>query len=134
MEVLILAELNIYMNNPTEGGTDGTAISRGGEYTAPFSFTLDASQSETKFTRLGIRTEAGYQTYGNTIISDKNDTADHWKFSLDGNNWSDTIVFSDTIVATNRLFYIKATSDDSESPQTDRSVKLNLQAIVVPVV
>lgn len=121
------------MNNPTAGGTDGTAISTG-DYTAPLSFTLDAAQSETKTATLAIRTGAGYQTSGNTVISDSNDTADKWKLSLDGVTWSDTIVFSDTITATNTTFYVKASSDSSESPQTDRSAKLNVQAIVVSAV
>lgn len=128
------AYLNLYMNNPTAGGTDGTAISTGGDYTAPFSFRLDASQSETKTATLAIRTGTGYQTSGNTTISDSNDTADKWKLSLDGETWSDTIVFSDTITATNTIFHVKASSDNSESPQTDRSVKLNVQAIVVATV
>lgn len=125
--------LNIYMNNPTAGGTDGTAISTG-DYTAPFTFILDAAQSETKTATLAIRTGAGYQTSGNTVISDSNDTADKWKLSLDGTTWSDTIVFSDTITATNTTFQVKASSDDSEAPQTDRSAKLNVQAIVVSAV
>lgn len=135
MEVLKLANayLNLYMNNPTAGGTDGTAISTG-DYTAPFSFRLDAAQSETKTATLAIRAGTGYQTSGNTVISDSNDTADKWKLSLDGETWSDTIVFSDTITAVNTIFHVKASSDGDEAPQTDRSVKLNVQAIVVAAV
>ena len=40
--------INIYMNNPTAGATDGTAVSQGGDFTAPITFTLDASENESK--------------------------------------------------------------------------------------
>ena len=121
------AYLNIYNNNPTAGGTDGTAISTG-DFSNPISFSLDASQSETKTQALAIRTESGYIAASGTTISDVNDSSDFWKLSLDNSSWSDTIVFSDTITATNTLFYIKASSESTETPQTDRSVSFRVTA------
>lgn len=126
--------MNVYMNNPTAGGTDGTAVSTDDDFTAPITVTLDATQSETKIVKLGIRTETGFETVGDTTISDSNDTADFWKLSFDSDTgWTDTLVFSDTIVATNSIFYAKASSATTESPQRDRSVKLNVQSIIKTV-
>ena len=121
------AYLNLYNNNPTEGGTDGTAISTG-DFSNPISFSLDASQSETQVQTLAIRTESGYIAASGTTISDVDDSSDFWKLSLDNSTWSDTIVFSDTITATNTLFYIKASSESTESPQTDKSVSFRVTA------
>lgn len=54
--------INLYMNNPTEGGTDGSMISTDGNYTSPLTVVLDAAQNETKKVKLAIRTEQGFQT------------------------------------------------------------------------
>lgn len=124
--------LNLYNNNPTSGGTDGTAVSTG-DYSNSISFNLDASQSETKVQTLAIRTESGYMAASGTTISDVGDTDDFWKLSLDNVNWSDTIVFSDTITATNTLFYIKATSATSENPSRDRGTKFRVVADIEAV-
>lgn len=124
--------LNLYNNNPTAGGTDGTAVSTG-DYSNSISFNLDASVSETKVQTLAIRTESGYMAASGTTISDVGDTDDFWKLSLDNVNWSDTIVFSDTITATNTLFYIKATSATSENPSRDRGVKFRVVADIEAV-
>lgn len=126
--------LNLYMNNPTAGGTDGTAISTDGTYTAPLVVTLDASVSETKVVKLGIRTQSGYTTVSDTTITDSGDTNDRWKLSFDSDTgWADTITFTDTIRATNTIFYAKASSDSNEQPTTDRSVSFDVNAVIQAV-
>ena len=126
--------LNLYMNSPTAGGTDGTAISTDGTYTAPLTVTLDASTSETKVVKLGIRTESGYITNGNTIIADSGDTNDRWKLSLESDTgWADSITLTDTITTVNTIFYAKASSDSTEQPATDRSVSFNVTAVIQAV-
>lgn len=128
------AYLNLYMNNPTAGGTDGTAISTDGTYTAPLTVTLDASTSETKVIKLGIRTESGYQTNGNITIADSGDSNDRWKLSFDSDTgWADSITFTDTITAVNTIFYAKASSDSTEQPTSDRSVSFNVTAVIQAV-
>ena len=124
--------LNIYNNNPTAGSTDGSAVSTG-DNSNPITFNLDAAVSETKVQTLAIRTESGYFAESGTSISDSNDSSDCWKLSLDNSTWSDTIVFSDTITATNTLFYVKASSYTSENPTTDRSVSFNVSAKISAV-
>lgn len=126
------AFLNIYMNAPTEGGTDGTAVSTG-DMTAPLSFTLDATQNEVASDTIAVRCESGYQTSSDTVISVVSDTSNFWALSLDGANWSTSVTFTDTIVTTNHIFYVKASSSDSELPHNDTSVKLRVQTVIAAV-
>ena len=126
--------INVYMNNPTAGETDGTVVSTDGAFTAPFSFTLDAAQNESQALPAALRTESGYQTTGTTTISDNNDTNDRLKFckTADG-EFTDSITFEESITAVNTLFYIKASSADTENPQTDRSISIRINAVIASV-
>ena len=123
--------LNIYMNNPTAGGTDGTVISTGGDQTSPLVITLDASTNETKKAKLGIRCEAGYATTGDTTIQDNNDTADRWKFGLtEDGTFSDTIIIASSIGTVNTIFYAQASSDSLETPARDTSVSMRINTMI----
>lgn len=128
------AYINVYKNNPTAGGTDGTAVSTDGAYTAPITVTLDASQNESEKVKLAIRTESGYTTSGNTTISDSGDTNDRWKLCLTENGtYTDSITISSAITNANVVFYAQASSASTETPQTDRSVSLRVAATIASV-
>lgn len=126
--------INLYKNNPTAGATDGTAVSTDGAFTAPFSFTLDASQNESQTLQAAIRTVSGYQTTGDTIIQDNNDTNDRLKlcWTADG-TFADSISTANSISSVNTIFFIKATSADTENPQTDRSASIKVTTKIVAV-
>lgn len=125
------AYINIYKNNPTAGGTDGTAVSIGGTYTDPITVSLNATNSESKTIKLAIRTESGYVTTGNTVISDSGDTNDRWKLCMTENGtFTDSLTISSPITATNTIFYAKASSASAETPATDRSVSLQVQTTI----
>ncbi len=126
--------INLYMNNPTAGGTDGTAISTDGTYTSPLTVSLDAAINESKTVKLAVRTETGYTTTGSTTISDNGDTNDHWKLCLSENGtFTDSITISNAITDVNTVFYAKASSADTEIPSTDRSVSLRVAATIAAV-
>lgn len=128
------AYINIYKNNPTAGGTDGTAVSTDGAYSSPVTVTLDASQSESKKVKLAIRCETGYNTAGNTVISDNGDTNDRWKLCLTENGtYTDSITISSTIDDTNTIFYAQASSASTETPATDRTVSLRVATTILAV-
>ena len=128
------AYINIYKNNPTEGATDGTCVSTGGTYTDPISVSLNATNNESKKIKLAIRTESGYTTSGNTVISDSSDTNDRWKLSLTENGtYADSITISSAITNQNVIFYAQASSADTETPATDRSVSLQVQTTITTV-
>ena len=123
--------INVYMNNPTEGDVDGTALSTDGAGTSPLVITLDASQNEIKTAKLAIRTEAGYATTGNTTIQDNNDTADRWKFGFStSGTFSDTIIFTTALGTTNSIFYAQASSSSLETPQRDTSVSMKVNTVI----
>jgi len=128
------AYINLYMNNPTAGGTDGTAISTDGTYTSPLTVSLDAAINESKTVKLAVRTETGYTTTGSTTISDNGDTNDRWKLCLTENGtFTDSITISNAITDVNTVFYAKASSADTEVPSTDRSVSLRVAATIAAV-
>lgn len=126
--------INLYKNNPTAGATDGTAVSTDGTFTEPFSFTLDASQNESQTLQAAIRTGSGYQTTGDTIIQDNNDTNNRLTlcWTADG-TFADTISTANSISSVNTIFFIKATSADTENPQTDRSASIKVRTKIVAV-
>lgn len=128
------AFINLYMNNPTAGGTDGTAISTDGTYTSPLTVSLDASINESKTVKLAVRTESRYTTTGSTTISDSGDTNDRWKLCLTENGtFTDSITISNAITNANTIFYAKASSASTELPTTDRSVSLRIAATIAAV-
>lgn len=128
------AYINIYKNNPTAAGTDGTAVSTDGAYSSPVTVTLDASQSESKKVKLAIRCETGYTTSGNTVISDNGDTNDRWKLCLTENGtYTDSITISSTIDDANTIFYAQASSASTETPATDRTVSLRVATTILAV-
>ncbi|MBR6887395.1 MAG: hypothetical protein IKN16_03005 [Selenomonadaceae bacterium] len=115
--------VNIYKDNPTAGGLDGVAVSISDTFTSPINFTLDAEQNESQITKCAIRTQPGY-TAQNVTITDHNDNANRITLckTQDG-TFTNSITF-DEVNITNSIFYVKATSADTEQAQIDRKIKL----------
>lgn len=124
--------VNLYMNNPTAGATDGTAVSTGGTFTAPIDFALDASQNESKTVKLAVRTESGYTVSGMSI-ADLNDTNDRLKLCLTENGTFADSISIGSVSAVNTIFYARASSADTENPQTDRSVSFRVTGMLAAV-
>ena len=123
--------INLYTNNPTAGGTDGTAISTDGTFTSPLTVSLNATNNESKKIKCAIRTEAGYVTNGNTIIHDSDDTLDRWKLCLTENGeYTNMITITEPIGNENVIFYAQASSVETELPRVDRNVKLQVTATI----
>ena len=74
--------LHIYMNNPTEGGKDGTEVSSGTEL-APISVLLDAGKGEQKAVKCAVRCENGFHIDGTLTVKFVGDHADKWKVALE---------------------------------------------------
>lgn len=135
-----MSKIHFYMNNPTTGDTDGTEISNNTNV-LPLTLTLDASQEETGVAKCAIRCDSGYSISGGASIYSSGDNSAKWQFALDNNytdtetaltfaTWQDSIV-ADSVGATNKIFWAKATSSSLESPQNDRTVKINGAGLVV---
>ena len=123
--------MNVYMNNPTTGQRDGTAISLEGVQVNPLVVSLDASTNESKKVKMAVRTETGYVATGNVTISDNNDSSDRWKFSLtEDGTYSDTIIISSSVGSVNSIFYAQASSSSLENPARDTSVSIKVEAVI----
>ena len=133
-------QLHIYYGNPTANSTDGTEASSGTEL-SPISVTLDASQSEAKAVKCAVRCDTGYYIEGNTTITKIGTNAAKWKVAEDNNytdaadalanaTWLDTIALAN-VDSYNVIFWVKAMSDSTESPQNDTSVDLQAEGLVV---
>ena len=131
--------LHIYMNNPTEGGKDGTEVSSGTEL-APISVLLDAGKGEQKAVKCAVRCESGFQIDGTLTVKFVGDHADKWKVAMDHNHTTDTVLtaadWKDEIALSgvgtvNVIFWVKATSSSDEQPQSDVSVDLQAEGLLV---
>lgn len=131
--------LHIYMNNPTEGGKDGTEVSSGTEL-APISVLLDAGKAEEKAVKCAVRCESGFHIDGTLTVKFVGDRADKWKVAMDHNYTTDTVLtaadWKDEIALSgvgtvNVIFWVKATSSSDEQPQSDVSVDLQAEGLLV---
>ena len=131
--------LHIYMNNPTEGGKDGTEVSSGTEL-APISVLLDAGKGEQKAVKCAVRCESGFHIDGALTIKFVGDHADKWKIALDNRytaetvlesaDWKDSVALSN-VSAANAVFWVKALSTADENPQNDTSVDIQAEGLLV---
>ena len=131
--------LHIYMNNPTQGGKDGTEVTSGTEL-VPISVLLDAGKGEQKAVKCAVRCESGFHIDGALTIKFVGDHADKWKVALDNKytaetvldsaEWKDTIVLSD-VADRNTVFWVKAISTVDEKPQQDTSVDIQAEGLLV---
>ena len=131
--------LHIYMNNPTEGGKDGTEVSSGTEL-APISILLDAGKGEQKAVKCAVRCESGFHIDGALTIKFVGDHADKWKAAinngyttetaLESAEWKDVISLQN-VRDTNTVFWVKALSSADEPPQQDVSVDIQAEGLLV---
>ena len=131
--------LHIYMNNPTEGGKDGTEVSSGTEL-SPISVMLDAGKGEQKAVKCAVRCESGFHIDGTLTIKFVGDRADKWKAATDNKytaetalesaEWKDVISLQN-VRDTNTVFWVKALSTADEQPQQDTSVDIQAEGLLV---
>ena len=131
--------LHIYMNNPTEGGKDGTEVSSGTEL-APISVLLDAGKGEQKAVKCAVRCESGFHIDGTLTVKFVGDHANKWKIALhngytaetvlESAEWKDSISLSN-VADKNTIFWVKALSSADEQPQQDTSVDIQAEGLLV---
>lgn len=141
--------INLYTNNPTAAGKDGSLISQEMTQTSPLSMTVKAGES--KACKVGIRCDTGYKTTGKTTLSfaywdgteykETGGNVNKWSFALDNNyateeaalsgaSWSSTLNISDVIGETNKIIWVKVTAGENDSPVTDNTVSICVKATI----
>ena len=134
--------IQIYTNNPTVMGTDGTLVSNGTGL-APISVSLDAAKEEQKAIKCALRVPEGYKQQGSITLKFTGDTASLWKIAqgydetdaakaLTSLAWKDEITVEEGAeVHTNYVFWVRAGCSKDERPQSDTSVKLQAEGTIV---
>lgn len=119
--------------NATANQQDGDEVSISKTFTAPIQMKLDAATNETKTIPLAIRTATGYQTVNDVVISIVGDENNRFSLCTTQNGTFSTSITMSGITATNKLFYLKGTSTDSDYPTVDRTPSVNVTAAIVQV-
>jgi hypothetical protein len=132
------AYMNLYAGTVTDGATDGTRIKLGAADTdpgiLPLTVALNASTSEAKVIPVALRCQTGFETSGDVKVSFQGTTAAKWSVcDTQTGTFASTLTISNTIGATNKVFYVKASSDTSESPANDTSVTIHVEAAIAAV-
>lgn len=131
--------IHMYSGTVTAGGTNGTQISEGDESNPLTIGPLNASENEESDpVKVALRCNSGYATSGNTVITPQGTTATKWALAQDNSGTAGTfgtygaaLTISSSIGATNKLFWVKAKTIDTETPVNDVSVNLNVQTLIV---
>ena len=142
--------ISLYMNNPTNGGTDGTAVSENMSQTSPVSVVLNATENETKAVKAALRCSVGYKTSGNTKVSfafwdgasykDSGGSIEKWQVAKDNDfteetvlnvgEWKNSLEIEDVINSKNYCFWLKIAADSTEAPHTDKTVSIHIEGTI----
>lgn len=114
--------------NATANAQDGDEVSISKTFTAPIQFRLDAAINETKTMPIGIRTATGYQTVNDVVISIVGDADNHFSLCTTQNGTFSTSITMSGITDTNKIFYVKAASSDTDYPVVNRDVSVKVYA------
>lgn len=142
--------INLYTNNPTAAGKDGSLISQEMTQTSPLSMTVKAGES--KACKVGIRCDTGYKTTGKTTLSfaywdgteykETGGNIGKWYFAPDDNYTSEeaalanaswvqnSIDITDVIGDTNKIIWVKVATTASDTPMTDNTVSICVKATI----
>lgn len=149
--------LHVYMNNPTSGGTDGTAVSEEHAMTAPITSTLTvtAAAGAEVAIKCALRCDSGYQTTGDIALSlssydsttktyttgyaggkvklaADNSYADS-AAALAGATWADTLTISDVVGSANKIFWVKLVAAAGDTPIKDGSIAVHHEETIEAV-
>lgn len=83
---------------------------------------------------LDIKTETGFKTFGNTVISFEGTTAAKWEIcATSGGTYASTLTISSEIDTVGTKIYVKAKATSDEAPANDTSVKIRINTTIQAV-
>ena len=112
-----------------------TQLSEGTELTPLVVGPLNATNNEVSAAKaLVIKTEAGYTTYGDTVISFQGTNAAKWSVcDTEDGTYAATLTITSAVTEAGTTFYVKASSSSDEDPVNDISVDIKTAAVVAVV-
>ena len=119
--------LRLYQN-ATANAQDGTEISMNGTFTSPIDITLDGSINEVQIIPLAVRTLPGYEVVGTCGIAIVGDAEKRFSLSTAQNGTFSTSISLSSVGDTNKIFYLKAVSADTDYPHVIRSAAIKATA------
>lgn len=131
--------IHMYKGSVTSGGTDGTQVSEGDGSNPLTIGPLNATNNEeSAAVKIALRCDSGYATSGNTIITPTGTSKNMWALASDNNGsagafgtYGTALTISDSISNTNKVFWVKAKSVDTENPSNDVSVNLVINTLII---
>ncbi len=122
-------KINIYKDNPTSGGVDGTKVSCG-DFSEPVHFDLDALSVDEQIIPLAVRCDYGFRSLGEVTISDFADVNSRYQLAASASGvYTDSITFAGVSWA-NVPFFAKARTIANEYASLDRSTKFQIDCVI----
>ena len=136
-----MGHLRLITNNPTQGGTNGT-VTPIPAATIPINAIVNTGTANHALVKVALRCDDGYMTTGEWEVSFVGTTAARWSVadgalypteeSAETAVFSSSLTLSDVIHNTNRVLWLKASTDGTEENIVDTSVSLRVWGRTVP--
>jgi hypothetical protein len=136
----MMANIHIYKNNPTAGGTDGLLCSEGDGSSPVATPNIPNTGVESEPIILAIRCGSGFKTVADTTITPTGTSSDKWSLAPDNSgepgtfeDWGGGITIDGEIGTTNIIFWAKAKTATGETATPDTTVKLVIDTYTIEV-
>lgn len=133
--------LELIMNNPTRGGTDGQIVSESTQQ-FPINVIVNTKYANHTIVKMALRCTAGHKTTGVTLLSFSGATAAMWEVAPDDYyideaaaeeaTYTESLQITDVIGDTNYVIWFKVSTDGTEDAMVDTSVVVDVYSHVVP--
>lgn len=136
-----MGHLRLVTNNPTQGGKDGT-VTPIPTTAIPINAIVNTGAANHSLVKVALRCDDGYMTTGVWEVSFVGTTDRRWSVAdgalcpneefAETATYTDSLTLNDVIKNTNRVLWLKASTDGVEGNVVDTSVSLRVWGRTVP--
>jgi hypothetical protein len=136
-----MGHLRLVTNNPTQGGTNGT-VTPISAATIPINAIVNTGTANHSLVKVALRCDDGYMTTGEWEVSFVGTTAARWSVadgalypteeSAETATYTPSLTINSVVGSTNRVLWLKASTDGTEENAVDTSVSLRVWGRTVP--
>ena len=136
-----MGHLRLITNNPTQGGKDGT-VTPIPTTAIPINAIVNTGTANHSLVKVALRCDDDYMTTGAWEVSFVGTTAARWNVAdgalyptdelAETATYTPSLTLSDVIGNTNRVLWLKASTDGAEGSVVDTSVSLRVWGRTVP--